>query len=69
MSKAPGFLARTVAVLLGVVLGMAVVAGASPWRELLRKPEPAPSAPIQRERAPDLRVQAPETFPESRSST
>jgi hypothetical protein len=56
MSRAPGFLVRTAAVLLGVVLGMAVVAGASPWRELLKKPEPAPSAPIQRERAPDQRV-------------
>ena len=56
MGKAPGFLVRTAAVLLGVVLGMAVVAGSSPWRELLKKPEPVPSAPIQRERAPDLRV-------------
>jgi hypothetical protein len=56
MSRAPGFLVRAAAVLLGVVLGMAVVAGTSPWRELLKKPEPATTAPIQRERAPDLRV-------------
>jgi hypothetical protein len=56
MSRSPGFLVRTAAVLLGVVLGMAVVAGTSPWRELFRKSDPAASAPIQRERAPDLRV-------------
>jgi hypothetical protein len=54
--KASGLLVRTAAVLLGVVLGMAIVAGAGPWRELLKKPAPASSAPIQRERAPDLRV-------------
>jgi uncharacterized membrane protein YphA (DoxX/SURF4 family) len=54
--KAAGFLARTAAVLLGVVLGMAIVAGASPWRELLKKSEPVPATPIQRERAPDQRV-------------
>ena len=56
MRNAPGFLVRTAAVLLGVVLGMAIVAGSSPWRELLKKSDPAPSAPIQRERAPDQRV-------------
>jgi hypothetical protein len=56
MGKASGFLARGLAVLVGVVLGMAVVAGASPWRELLKKSEPAPTPPIQRERAPDQRV-------------
>jgi hypothetical protein len=52
----PGPVKRAVAILAGVVLGMVIAAGASPWRELLRKPEPAPSAPIQRERAPDTRV-------------
>lgn len=51
-----GFLKRAAAILAGVVLGMAIVAGAGPWRELLRKPEPAPTQPIQRERAPDTRV-------------
>ena len=56
MAKGPGLLLRAVAVMLGVVLGMAVVAGAGPWRESLKKSEPASSAPIQRERAPDLRV-------------
>ena len=56
MRNVSGFLARTLAVLVGVVLGMAVVAGASPWRELLKKTEPAPPTPIQRERAPDQRV-------------
>ena len=56
MGKASGFLARTLAVVVGVVLGMVIVAGAGPWRELLKKPEPAPASPIQRERAPDQRV-------------
>ena len=51
-----GFLTRAAAVLAGVVLGMVIVAGASPWRELFRKPSNTPPAPIQRERAPDLRV-------------
>ena len=51
-----GSFRRAAAILAGVVLGMVIAAGASPWRELLRKPEPAPSAPIQRERAPDTRV-------------
>ena len=54
--KAAGFLARTAAVLVGVVLGMAIVAGASPWRALIKKSDPAPATPIQRERAPDQRV-------------
>ena len=54
--RVAGFLTRAAAVLAGVVLGMLIAAGASPWRELLRKPEPAPSAPIQREPAPDTRV-------------
>ena len=48
-----GFLTRTLAVLAGIVLGMLVVSGAGPWRELLRKPDTTPPAPIQRERAPD----------------
>ena len=51
-----GFFTRTLAVLAGVVLGMVIVAGASPWRELFKKPDTAPPAPIQRERAPDQRV-------------
>ncbi|MDP9125695.1 MAG: hypothetical protein M3N82_14020 [Pseudomonadota bacterium] len=52
----PGFLKRTLAVLVGVVLGMAIVSGAGPWRELFKKPDTTPPAPIQRERAPDQRV-------------
>jgi hypothetical protein len=51
-----GFLTRTLAVLAGIVLGMLVVSGSGPWRELFRKPDTAPPAPIQRERAPDQRV-------------
>jgi hypothetical protein len=51
-----GFLTRMLAVLAGIVLGMLIVAGAGPWRELFKKPDTAPSAPIQRERAPDQRV-------------
>ena len=53
-----GFLKRTLAVLAGIVLGMLVVAGAGPWRELLRKPDAAsaPPTPVPRERAPDTRV-------------
>ena len=50
------FLTRTLAVVAGIVLGMLVVSGADPWRELFRKPDTAPPAPIQRERAPDTRV-------------
>jgi len=49
-------LTRTLAVVAGIVLGMLVVAGADPWRELFRKPDAAPSVPIQRERAPDTRA-------------
>jgi hypothetical protein len=51
-----GFLARTLAVVAGIVLGMLVVAGSGPWRELFRKPDASPPGPIQRERAPDQRV-------------
>ena len=51
-----GFLTRTLAVLAGIVLGMLVVSGSGPWRELFKKPDAAPPAPIQRERAPDPRV-------------
>ena len=51
-----GFLKRALAVLAGVVLGMVIVAGASPWRELFKKPDTTPPKPIQRERAPDQRV-------------
>ena len=54
--RVAGFLTRSAAVLLGVVLGMLLVAGTAPWRELLKKPDPPAPAPIQRERAPDLRV-------------
>ena len=54
--RVAGFLTRAAAVLAGVVLGMLLVSGAGPWRELLKKSDPAPSAPIQREPAPDLRV-------------
>ena len=52
----PGFLKRSLAVLAGVVLGMAIVSGSSPWRELFKKPDTVPTAPIPRERAPDQRV-------------
>ena len=53
-----GFIKRALAVLAGVLLGMLIVAGAGPWRELFRKPEgpPAQPQPIHRERAPDTRV-------------
>ena len=51
-----GFLTRTLAVLAGIVLGMLVVSGSGPWRELFKKPDTASPAPIQRERAPDPRV-------------
>ena len=51
-----GFLTRTLAILAGIVLGMLIVAGSGPWRELFGKPEATPAAPIQRERAPDTRV-------------
>jgi len=50
------FLTRTLAILAGIVLGMLVVAGSGPWRELFRKADSPASAPIQRERAPDTRV-------------
>jgi hypothetical protein len=51
------FLLRVTAVLAGVVLGMLIVSGSGPWRELFnRKSDPVPPAPIQRERAPDQRV-------------
>jgi len=49
-------LTRTLAILAGIALGMLIVAGSGPWRELLRKPDSPASAPIQRERAPDTRV-------------
>ena len=47
---------RIIAVITAIVLGMLVVAGSGPWRELFRKPDDSPPAPIQRERAPDTRV-------------
>ena len=52
----PGSVKRAAAVAAGVVLGMAIAAGASPWRELFKPSEPVQPAPIQRERAPDTRV-------------
>ena len=52
----PGTVKRAVAIAAGVVLGMAIAAGTSPWRELFKKTEPVQPAPIQRERAPDMRV-------------
>ena len=51
-----GFLKRALAVLAGVVLGMLIVAGAGPWRELFKRPDATPPVPVQRERAPDTRV-------------
>ena len=51
-----GFLTRTLAVLAGIVLGMLIVSGSGPWRELFGKSGTAAPAPIQRERAPDTRV-------------
>jgi hypothetical protein len=53
-----GFLKRALAVLAGVVLGMLIVAGAGPWREMFRKTDTAPAQPqpIPREPAPDTRV-------------
>ncbi len=51
-----GFFARTLAILAGLVLGMLIVSGSGPWRELFRKPDPSPATPIQRERAPDQRA-------------
>ena len=52
-----GFLTRTLAILAGIVLGMLIVSGAGPWRELfIKKPASTPPAPIQRERAPDQHV-------------
>jgi hypothetical protein len=52
----PGSFKRAAAIVAGVVLGMAIAAGTSPWRELFKKNEPVQPVPIQRERAPDLRV-------------
>ena len=51
-----GSVKRAAAILAGVVLGILIAAGASPWRELFKKPEPTPTAPIPRERAPDVRA-------------
>ena len=51
-----GLLKRAVAVVAGILLGMLIVAGMNPWRELFRKPDPTPPVPIHRERAPDTRV-------------
>jgi len=52
----PGSVKRAMAIVAGIVLGMVIAAGASPWRELFRKTEPVQPAPIQREPAPDTRV-------------
>ena len=52
----PGSVKRAMAIVAGIVLGMVIAAGASPWRELFRKTAPVQPAPIQRERAPDTRV-------------
>jgi hypothetical protein len=51
-----GSVKRALAVVAGIALGMAIAAGASPWRELFKKTEPVQPVPIQRERAPDTRV-------------
>ena len=51
-----GFLKRTMAVVAGILLGMLIVAGMNPWRELFSKPDTTPPAPIHREPAPDTRV-------------
>jgi len=51
-----GSFKRAVAVVAGVVLGMAIAAGTGPWRELFKPSQPVQPAPVQRERAPDLRV-------------
>jgi hypothetical protein len=51
-----GFLTRTLAIVAGIVLGMLIVSGAAPWRELFRKSDNAPPASIQRQPAPDTRV-------------
>jgi len=54
--RVAGLFKRSVAVLVGVMLGMLLVAGSGSWRELRSKPEAPKPAPIQRERAPDLRA-------------
>ncbi len=51
-----GFLMRTLAIVVGVALGMVIVAGPDPWRQLFKKPDTTPPPPIQRERAPDVRA-------------
>ena len=51
-----GFFTRTLAILAGIVMGMLIVSGSAPWRELFKKSDTTPPAPIQRERAPDTRV-------------
>jgi hypothetical protein len=51
-----GFLARSLVILAGIVMGMLIVSGSGPWRELFRKADPLPPTPIQRERAPDPRA-------------
>ena len=51
-----GSFLRAAAILAGVVLGVVIAAGSAPWRELFKKPDDTPPAPIQRERAPDQRV-------------
>ena len=53
---AMGSVKRAAAILAGVVLGIVIAAGATPWRELFKKPDNTPPAPIQRERAPDTRA-------------
>jgi xanthine/uracil permease len=52
------FFRRAVAVLVGIVLGMVIVAGAGPWRDRPSKRDisPTPPAPVRHERAPDTRV-------------
>ncbi len=51
-----GFLARSLVILAGIVMGMVIVAGFAPWRDLFRRPGTVPPTPIQRERAPDTRA-------------
>jgi hypothetical protein len=56
----PGFFKRAIAVSAGIVLGVAIVAGAGAWHPRSSKRDAAPvdgaAPPIVRERAPDTRA-------------